>query len=71
MPSKQKVKTTTPGAGPSIDLGRLQAELTAASRAAKAADRALQKAQEVRDQAKTGLDRAEVALREAARTVLG
>lgn len=54
-----------------INLGRLQTQFETTARAAKAAERALKRAQEARDTSRAQAVAAETALRDATRTVLG
>lgn len=55
----------------SIDLGLLQTEFQTTQKDAIAAEKALIRAQEVRDATKAKFEAADVALRGATRTVLG
>lgn len=54
-----------------IDLGRLQAEFETRQREWHATERALARAQEARDMARSKAQSADNALRDATRTVLG
>lgn len=55
----------------SVDLGQAQGEFEQANREWQAAERALARAQEIRDRAKGRATAADLALRDAARLVLG